>query len=182
MREYSDLVFVRRLFYYWQFIAVGVLPAWLLVGASVFGASGWMVLGSFFGGVLLGIGLLVVALLVYARKDVRALRAVSWADVGMLTLWHALIVGLGFTASSAGLPVLVVIVGLAAFWLVSWEFYSAARARVREMLVVIEETARFGTVPAGGVQGSATGSPKPARFDSTADPAVIVIHEKPADQ
>lgn len=179
-------MFVRRLFYYWQFIAVVVLPAWLLVGASVFGVSGWMVLGSFFGGVLLGIGLLVVALLIYARKDVRAARAVSWADVGVLTLWHALIVALGFTASSSGLPVLVVVVGLAAFWFVIWEFYSAARARMREMLVVIEETARFGTVPAGGVQGSpqgsAPGAPKPPRFDSTADPAVIVIHEKPAEQ
>ncbi|TFD74375.1 MFS transporter [Cryobacterium fucosi] len=175
-------MFVRRFFYYWQFIAVVVLPAWLMVGASVFGASGWMVLGSFFGGVILGIGLLLVALLIYARKDVRALRAVSWADVGVLALWHALVVALGFTASSAGLPLLVVAAGLAAFWFVIWEFYSAARARMREMLVVIDETARFGSMPAGGAQGSAPGSPKPPRFDSTADPAVIVIHEKPTEQ
>ncbi|TFC18986.1 MFS transporter [Cryobacterium algoritolerans] len=168
-------MFVRRLFYYWQFIAVLVLPAWLLVGASVFGASGWMVVGSFFGGVLLGIGLLLVALLIYARKDVRTRRAVSWADVGALTLWHALIVALGFTARSGGLPVLIVVVGLAAFWFVIWEFYSAARARMREMFVVIDETARFGSAAAGGAA-------KAPRFDSTADPAVIVIHEKPAER
>jgi hypothetical protein len=171
-------VFVRRVFYYWQFIAVVVLPAWLLVGASVFGASGWMVLGSFFGGVLLGIGLLAVALLIYARKEVRTRKAVSWADVGVLTLWHAMISAVGFSTASSGLPVLVVVVGLAAFWFVSWEFYNAARARMREMLVVIDETARFGSAPAAGVQGVG----RTPRFESTVDPAVIVIHEKSTDQ
>ena len=170
-------MFVRRLFYYWQFIAAIVLPAWLMVSASLFGASGWMVLGSFFGGVLFGIGLLAVALLIYARKEVRTRRAVSWADVGVLALWHSLIVAVGFTASS-GLSVLAVIVGIAAFWFVIWEFYSEARARMREMLAVIDETARFGSMQGGPAQGI----PKTPRFDSTADPAVIVIHEKPTEQ
>ena len=171
-------MFVRRVFYYWQFIAVVVLPAWLMVGASMFGASGWMVLGSFFGGVILGIGLLLVALLIYARKEVRTRRAVSWADVGVLTLWHAMIVAVGFSTASSGLPVLVVAVGLAAFWFVIWEFYNAARARMREMLVVIDETARFGSAQAAGGQGA----PRPPRFDSTIDPSVIVIREKAADE
>jgi len=170
-------VFVRRVFYYWQFIAVLVLPAWLLIGASLFRSSGWAVLGSFFGGILLGLGLLIVAMLMYARSEVRAERALSWADVGVLTLWHAVIISLGFTAGVTGLPILVIIAGLAVFWFGVWELYDSTRRRVRAMLVVIDETARTGTPP---VQGPDRHPPAPGS-DAAADPPIIVVREKPVE-
>ena len=169
-------MFVRRVFYYWQFIAVLVLPAWLLVGASLFRSSGWAVLGSFFGGILLGLGMLIVALVVYARSEVRAERAVSWADVGAISLWHALIISLGFTAGATALPVLVVVAGLAMFWFVVWELYDSTRRRVRAMLVLIDETARGGTPPVLGAERHPT-----VGFDVPEDPTVIVVREKPAE-
>ena len=168
-------MFVRRIFYHWQFIAVLVLPAWLLVGASLFRSSGWAVLGSFFGGILLGFGLLVVALITYARSEVRAERAVSWADVAVLTLWHAVIISLGFTEGSTGLPVLVVIAGLAVFWFGVWELYDSTRRRLRSLLVVIDETARTGTAHLPG----ADGHPPVPGFNATPDPSIIVVREKP---
>ena len=123
---------IRRIFYSWQFVAVAVLPLWLLIGSAIFGTGGWAVLGVFFGAVALGLSLLVVALLVYARKEVRSSRTVSWADVGVMTLWHGLIIGIGFAESASGwLSVLVVFVGMGAFWFALWELYDAARKRMR---------------------------------------------------
>lgn len=136
-------MFLRRLFFYWQFIAVVVLPLWLVVGWPIFGAGGWKVLGVFFGAVVLGLALLIVSLLFYARKDVRETKTVSWRDVGVLTLWHALIIGVGFyAASSPWISVLVIVVGVLAFWFALWELLAAARRRVRSVIDLIEETAK----------------------------------------
>jgi len=184
-------VILRRVFYYWQFVAVGALPLWLMVAASIFGSTAWQVLGATFGAVAIGFGLLVVSLLILARKEVRAAKAVSWADVGVLTLWHVLIVLMGvYSVTAPWLSVLVVLVGLGAFWFVLWELFDAARTRVREALVYIDETARFGTVPTGQ-------SPFPPMTDRSAappdgagrntahppaDPSVIIIQEKPTDR
>ena len=134
---------IRRAFYHWQFIAAAALPLWLLVGSAIFGSGGWAVVGVFFGAVTLGLGLLVVALVIFARKDVREARMVSWPDVGVLGLWHVLIVSIGFSNNSSGwVALLVVLVGVGAFWFALWELVTAARARMRAMIVLIEETAR----------------------------------------
>ena len=136
-------MFLRRLFFYWQFSAVVVLPLWLVVGWPIFGAGGWKVLGVFFGAVVLGLALLIVSLLFYARKDVRETKTVSWRDVGVLTLWHALIISVGFyAASSPWISVLVIVVGVLAFWFALWELLAAARRRVRSVIDLIEETAK----------------------------------------
>jgi len=184
-------VILRRVFYYWQFVAVGALPLWLMVAASVFGSTAWQVLGATFGAVTIGFGLLVVSLLFFARKEVRVDKAVSWADVGVLTLWHALIVLMGvYSVTAPWLSVLVVLVGLGAFWFALWELFDAARKRVREAMVYIDETARFGTVPSGPspfptMTDRPSGRPDSARQDpahpTPADPSVIIIQEKPAD-
>jgi hypothetical protein len=168
-------VFVRKLFFYWQFIAVAVLPAWLLVGASVFG-GGWDVVGSFFGGLVLGVGLLAVSVVLYARKDVRSTRALSWPDVGVLTLWHLLIVFMGFLSAAApGLAALVVLVGLGAFWFAIWELFTAARRSMQAMLLVVEETARGTSFPS-----DLPPTIRPSdRFGQTPDPTVIIVPEKP---
>ncbi|MDJ0349199.1 MFS transporter [Cryobacterium sp. PH29-G1] len=139
---------IRRAFYHWQFIAAGALPLWLLVGSSIFGSGAWAVLGIFFGAVLIGLGLLLVALVIFARKEVREMRAVSFADVGVLTLWHALIIAIPFSTDAAGwLSVLVIIGGLAVFWFAVWELFDAARRRVREMVDLVEQTARGPAAP-----------------------------------
>jgi hypothetical protein len=194
-------VIIRRIFYSWQFAAVAVLPLWLLIGSAIFGTGGWAVLGVLFGAVALGLSLLVVALLIYARKEVRTAHMVSWADVGVLTLWHAFIIAIGFAESASGwLSVLVVFIGIGAFWFALWELYDAARTRMRAMIDLVEQQAR----PSAGAQrqsplsfpnmptmpgstsvpktgsrndGPTTGTtpPRPERTD----PEVIVIQEKP---
>lgn len=168
-------MFIRRTFYYWQFIAVIVLPLWLLIGSSIFGSGGWAALGAIFSTVLIGVGLLAVSLLFYARKEVRTTKAVSWADVGVLTIWHALIVGVGFSIGSGAVSVLATLVGLGAFWFAIWELFDAARRRVREVIDLIDETARTGSPPPAAVPTGRPGSSS----GRAVDPEVIVIREKP---
>ncbi|WEO75909.1 MFS transporter [Cryobacterium sp. SO2] len=174
---------LRRVFYYWQFVAVGALPLWLMVAASIFGSTAWQVLGATFGAIAIGFGLLVVSGLFLARREVRLEKAVSWADVGVLTLWHALIVLMGvYSVTAPWLSVLVVLVGLGAFWFALWELFDAARKRVREALVYIDETARFGTVPAGAspfpTMSNPAGQHPGTAKASPVDPSVIIIQEK----
>ncbi|MGO4103797.1 hypothetical protein AB4Y63_07585 [Leifsonia sp. YAF41] len=176
---------IRRAFYYWQFIAAFVLPLWLVIGWPIFGAGGWQVLGVVFGALLLGLGLLVIALLFFARKEVREERAVSWADVGVLSLWHASIIAVGFYASSAAwLSVVVVVIGICAFWFALWELFTAARRRMQAMMDLLEQTAQPGAAfPPTGF--TAPGFPEPGLGNTpnhtpTPDPNVIIVREKPA--
>ncbi|TFC60190.1 MFS transporter [Cryobacterium sp. TMT2-15-1] len=169
-------MFVRRFFYFWQFIAVLVLPAWLLVGASVYGSGGWDVVGSFFSGLVVGVGLLAVSMIFFARTEVRSTRMVSWADVGILTLWHALIVGMGFTYDVApGLAALVIVVGIGAFWFAIWELIAAARRSMRAMMLLVEETARGPAFP----PSVPPTLPPTDGFSATPDPSVIIVREHP---
>jgi hypothetical protein len=164
---------IRRAFFYWQFIAAAVLPLWLVVGWPIFGAGGWKILGVFVGAVLLGLALLAVAVLNYARKEVRRKRIVSWPDVAMLTLWHALIVFVGFYADVAPwVSILVIVVGVAAFWLSAWELYVAARRRVRTVMTQIDELARPATL-APGIRSDLHGSHR-----AEPDAKVIVVPER----
>jgi len=168
-------VFIRRTLFRWQFPAVIVLPLWLMIGSSIFGSGGWAVLGIFFGAVLLGLGLLAVSGLIFARREVREQRAVSWPDVGVLGLWHLLIIALGFSEDPSGwLSVLVVVVGIGAFWYAVWALFDAARKRVRAMIVLLEETA------AGNGPGGPT-MPTMPTFGRAVDAETIVIKEKPTD-
>ena len=175
---------IRRAFYHWQFIAAGALPLWLLVGSSIFGSGAWAVLGIFFGAVLIGLGLLLVALVVYARKEVRETRAVSYADVGVLALWHALIIAIPFSTDAAGwLSVLVIIGGFAVFWFAVWELVDSAKRRMRAMVDLVEQTARGQAAPAGPQRPrpnqTLPNQTRPApTFGRTGTPEVIVIEEK----
>jgi hypothetical protein len=81
---YSRGVFIRRAFFYWQFPAAVILPAWILVGWGIFAATSWQILGLIVGVMLLTVAMLATAGLIFARKDVRADRAVSWLDVGLV--------------------------------------------------------------------------------------------------
>lgn len=170
---------IRKLFYYWQFAAVIVLPLWLLIGWPIFGEGGWGIFGVLFAAIAVGIALLVVALLIYARKDVRLARAVSWPDVGVLAVWHALIIVSGFyAASSPWLSVLVIIVGLFAFWFSIWEFVDTARRRMRATMDQFEAAARPPSPRVSDMQDPTHGP----GFTRTPDPNVIVVQEKPNEE
>lgn len=177
---------IRRAFYYWQFIAAFVLPLWLVIGWPIFGAGGWQVLGIVLGAVILGIALLIIALLFFARKEVRSERAVSWPDVGVLSLWHATIIAVGFYASAASwLSVAVVVIGICAFWFALWELFTAARRRMQAMMDQFEQAAQPGAVfpPSGFTPGSAEpGFGHSGSHAPTPDPKVIIVREKPASQ
>ena len=133
---------IRRAFRTRMVIAAVALPIWPLIGWGIFGGGGWQFLGLLISMPILFVAMMAVAGLIWARPTVRRERAVSWADVGVLTLWHASVIGFGlFGTWSNAFAVLGVIVGLAAFWLVLWEFFTDARDRARETLAEFEQMA-----------------------------------------
>lgn len=167
---------VRRAFYYWQFIAVFVLPAWLFVGWGFFGGSGWGFLGLLIMAPIVFIGLLVIALIVYARPPVRRSRAVSWKDVALMLVLHGSIIGIGFYGDAATwFLVLAVLSAIAGFWLTLWELVTEGARSVKETMDAFEQAARIPEqqAPPGPGQGPAP-RPGPKPGD---DPEVIVIHE-----
>jgi hypothetical protein len=54
---------------------------------------------------------------------------VSWWDVLGFTVWHALVISLGFFAEDWWAPVMVVAIlaGVGLFWLALWQLWSEAR-------------------------------------------------------
>jgi hypothetical protein len=134
---------LRRAFYWWQFPAALVLPAWLLVGWGIFGSGGWSFLGLIILCPVLFIALIAVALIIFARSGVRSARAVSWRDVGLLAAWHASIVAFGFfTPASGWVAVAGILLGLAAFWITLGELFSDTSRRIQATFEAYEQAAR----------------------------------------
>lgn len=123
-------MWLRRAFFGWLIPAAFLLPLWLLVGWAVTGAGGWAFLWVLFLAIP-GVFLwqLLLTLLVRARGTVRAHRAVSWWDVLGFTVWHGLVISLGFFAEAWWAPVMVVAIlaGVGLFWLELWQLWSEAR-------------------------------------------------------
>jgi uncharacterized membrane protein YuzA (DUF378 family) len=138
---------VRRGFFYWQTAAAVVLPVWLLVGWGIWGTSATGFVGIAFLAPALVLGLLIVVGLTLARRSVRETRAVSWLDVGLLSLWHLSLIGLGFFGESASwFAIAGVIAGIAAFWSAIWQLVTEVRRRVR---AVFEEIQRVSAPQSG---------------------------------
>ncbi|MCS5718580.1 hypothetical protein N1027_10585 [Herbiconiux sp. CPCC 205763] len=134
---------IRRAFFYWQFPAAVILPAWILVGWGVFAATGWQIIGLIVGVMLLTVAMLATAGLIFARKDVRSERAVSWLDVGLLTVLHGLIVAVGFfTPVTALLGTLSAVAVIALFWSGIIQLVVETRRRVRATLAAFEAQAQ----------------------------------------
>jgi hypothetical protein len=123
-------MWLRRAFFGWLIPAAFLLPLWLLIGWAVFNAGGWASLWVLFLAIP-GVFLwqLLLTLLVRARGTVRAHRAVSWWDVAGFTVWHALVISLGFFNENWWAPVMVlaILVGVALFWLALWQLWSEAK-------------------------------------------------------
>lgn len=138
--------------------AAFLLPLWLLVGWAVTGAGGWAFLWVLFIAIP-GVFLwqLLLTLLVRARGTVRAHRAVSWWDVAGFTLWHGLVIALGFFDQTWWVPTLVVAVvaGLGMFWLALWELWSEAKPS----RLVLHTTEGLAYIPAAEERPQATEQP-----------------------
>lgn len=174
MKTGFDLI--RRAFFYWQFIAVIALPAWLFVGWGFFGGGGWGFLGILITAPIVFIALLVIALIVYARPAVRRSRAVSWKDVALYVVLHGSIIGLGFFGSTATLFVVVALIaGIAGFWLSLWELVTDGARSMKATMDAFEQAAQMPQdVPASDSMPGVPRNPRPRGDD---DPDVIVIHE-----
>jgi hypothetical protein len=161
-------MWLRRAFYWWLVPAAFVLPLWLLIGWGVFNAGGWAFLWVLFLAIP-GVFLwqLLVTLLVRARGTVREDRAVSWWDAAGFTVWHVLVISLGFYAQTWWALTLVaaILAGVGLFWLSLWQLWREARP---------------GTFILRTSSGTAY-IPPPTESDSSsrgADPDVIVITER----
>lgn len=164
---------IRRAFYRWQFIAAIVLPVWLLIGYAIFGSSGWGVIGLMFATPIAFISLGVVALLIAARPDVRRDKAVDWADVAVLGVWHLLIIAAGvYGPTGITFAILAMIGAIAAFWYAVWRLLSDGARRVRATMEEYERIATSGGAPGAGIPGE-TGARRPADGGE-----VIVIREE----
>ncbi|ODA89915.1 hypothetical protein ATY41_11745 [Leifsonia xyli subsp. xyli] len=159
---------IRKAFYWWLFPSAVVLPTWLLVGWAAFHTgSGWSFLGLLLLCPLLFLALLAIGGMLAARKSVRAARAVSWYDVGLLASWNAALVAFGFFPGAAAgwLAVAGVLLFLGLFWLGLWELVAELRGRVGETSAASERAAQ----------------PQRVRRDpgmSAGDAEVIVIEER----
>lgn len=129
--------------YRWQFAAVAVLPAWLLVGWAAFGSGGWELLLVMLAAVALGIALLAALGLLLARRSVRTARAVSPTDavaMGVLTL---AVIGTGtYSVVSTWCAVVAAIAAVALVALAVRQLVTEARQRMEEVMAVIERDAQ----------------------------------------
>jgi len=123
---------LRRALYYWQFIGAVVLPVWVLIGRGIILADvGWDFVLYLVLCPILFVVMLAVSGLTVARKSVRDTRAVSWWDAAVIGVWHISIIAYGFLAIT-GLAAVIVIVGLAAFWVAAWQLFTETRSRVKD--------------------------------------------------
>lgn len=111
-------MWLRRAFFTWLIPAAFVLPLWLFVGWIATGSNGWALLWVLVSAPIVLVGQLILTLLIRARGTVRAQRAVSWVDVGLMGAWHVLIIGLGLFDDRWWWPLfaLTVAVGIATLW------------------------------------------------------------------
>ncbi|UOE45362.1 hypothetical protein [Agromyces larvae] len=157
----------RRVFLRWLFIAPVVLPLWMVVGWAIFGAGGWSTLGLVITIPAAFLALLVIAVLVNARPTVRAERAVSWTDVGVIGAWHLLLVAAGCYGAAALLfGVLALFAAVAAFWASIWQLVADGARRMQASMTEFERLAN---------QNRPDAPTQPRSGDDDGD--VIIVHE-----
>jgi hypothetical protein len=150
---------LRRAFYSVLFPAAVVLPAWLLVGSTIFGGGGWETLGVMLGSIVLFLVMGAISGVIYARASVRQSKAVSWLDAAIQTALYASVIALGFnTAASTALLVALIIIAIAGFWVSAWQLFTETRRRVRDVFAAYEN-------PQTQAPGFAGPSPLGARND-----------------
>lgn len=163
---------IRRAFLWWLVAAAVVLPIWLGVGWIVFGGGGWGTLGLVITVPVTFIGLAVVALLIRVRPTVRAERAASWTDVGVVGALHAAVIGIGFYGDSgAFFGVMAILLAIAAFWAAVWQLVTDGARRMQATMVEFERLAAQQT-------GTSQGPDAASRPFIRGDEEIIVIEER----
>jgi hypothetical protein len=141
--QQSPAIRLRRALYRWQFAAVVVLPAWLLVGWAAFGSGGWELLLVMISAGALGIALLAALGLVLARRSVRTERAVSPTDAVVMGVLALAVVGAGtYSVVSTWCAVVAVLAAAALVGLAVRQLLAETRQRMQEVMAVIERDAQ----------------------------------------
>lgn len=141
--QLSPAIRLRRALYRWQFAAVVVLPAWLLVGWAAFGSGGWELLLVMISAGALGIALLAALGLVLARRSVRTERAVSSTDAVVMGVLALAVVGAGtYSVVSTWCAVVAVLAAAALVGLAVRQLLAETRQRMQEVMAVIERDAQ----------------------------------------
>jgi len=163
---------IRRGFLWWLIAAAVVLPIWLGVGWIAFGQGGWGTLGLVVTIPIAFITLGAIALLVRIRPTVRAERAASWMDVGIVGALHAAVIGIGFYGDTgAFFGVMAILLAMAAFWSSVWQLVSDGAKRMQATMVEFERLAAQQT--GEGTRSDASSGPFIRR-----DEEIIVIEER----
>jgi hypothetical protein len=125
-----------------MFPAAVVLPAWLLVGSTIFGGGGWQTFGVMLGSIVLFLVMGAISGVIYARASVRQSKSVSWLDAAIQTALYASVIALGFnTAASTALLVALIVVAIGGFWLSVWQLFTDTRRRMRDVFASFEAPA-----------------------------------------
>ena len=123
---------IRRAFFVWQFVAVAVLPVWVLLGYAIWGAGVAGLLGVALLAPLILVVELGLALLFSARADVRRQRALDWPAVGVLAAFQLAVLGFGFFGpATSWFGVLAVASAIGGFWLAGRLLVMDVQRRVR---------------------------------------------------
>lgn len=93
---------IRRAFYLWLFPSAFFLPLWVLFGWGFFHeGSGWSFLGLLILCPIIFASCLLIGVLIIIRGGVRRVRAVSWLDAGLISVWNAALIAFGFFPAGA---------------------------------------------------------------------------------
>lgn len=131
---------IRRSLYVALRWAPIVLPFWYMLVAGIRGWRDIGVLAVPMVGIVLAASLAIVLFLTWIRKDVRLDQAVSWVDVGALSVWFMLIIASPMP-SNAPMLLLVLIVGIIAFWSAIVQWVMETRRRVKSVVDEFSEAA-----------------------------------------
>lgn len=94
-----------------------ILPAWLLIGWTIFGHGVWGFVALIIVSIIATVGLLVVAALMYFRPSTRAAGRLDGLETIFALVIAVGLIWLGLWNSTSGIGAAIAIVGyLAAFW------------------------------------------------------------------
>ncbi len=94
-----------------------IMPAWLLIGWTIFGHGVWGFIGLLIIAVIATVGLLIIAGLMYFRPSNRSRNGLDATETGLAAAIAIGLIWLGLWNASSGIGAAIAIVGfLAAFW------------------------------------------------------------------
>lgn len=143
---------IRRALFFAQFGAAVVLPLWIFIARGIVNDGlGWDIVSYLFVCPALFVIMMVIAVLNYARKSVRASKQLSWLGAGIQLALYSVLIVAGFVTSPV-VVALVAIIVVGAFWVAVWELVTETRSRFRGF---VDELGRVSAQPETTVRGDA---------------------------